>query len=239
MSGKTLYNKVFIRRIIVRLLVFIADWIEGRMLGIESGRIFGPDVLLHLTGTGTPPLPCALLGIERGKMHIRANDWIEPASRVSAMIGRITVSGEVVYCTRKETWYRTCIALNSENEGRREPRLPVRLPGAVIALSGDGSEQSVQGVVIDVSLSGMRLRIPQSVADGTMIFVEMASTLVVGEVRRCIAGENGHFEAGIEITDVLSDIKSPQDSRGTLRSIRRKLAEVILGEPITPTRKLR
>lgn len=207
------------------------------MLGIESGRIFGPDVLLHLTGTGAPPLPCALLGIERGKMHIRAAGWIEPASRVSAMIGSITVSGEVVYCTRKETWYRTCIALNSENEGRREPRLPVQLPGAVLALSGEG-ERSVPGMVLDVSLSGLRLRIPQSVASGTMIFVEMASTLVVGEVRHCVE-KNGHFEVGIEITDVLSDIKLRRDSGGILRSIRRKFAEAILGEPITPTRQLR
>ena len=121
-------------------------------------------------------------------MHIRANDWIEPASRVSAMIGRITVSGEVVYCTRKDTWYRACIALNSENEGRREPRLPVRLPGSVVVLSGDGGEQAVEGLVLDVSVSGMRLRIPQGVETETMIFVEMASTLVVGEVRHCIAG---------------------------------------------------
>lgn len=208
------------------------------MLGIESTRIFGPEVVLHMTGTNSPRLSCALLGIERGKMHIRANDWIEPASPVSAVIGCITVSGEVVYCTRKETWYRTCIALNSEHEGRREPRLPVHLPGDVIALSGDGGEQSVPGVVLDVSLSGMRLRVPRRVDNGTMIFVEMGSTLVVGEVRHCVAGKNGHFEAGVEITDVLSDIKSRPDSRGTLRRIRRKLAEVILGEPITPTRKL-
>jgi hypothetical protein len=205
------------------------------MLGIESGRIFGPEVLLHLTGTSEPPLPCALLGIERGNMHIRANDWIEPASRVSAMLGRVKVSGEVVYCTSKDTWYRACIALNSGNEGRREPRLPIRLPAAVVALSGDGGEQSVQGLVLDVSVSGIRLMIPQSVEAETMIFVEMASTLVVGEVRHCHAGTNSQFEAGIEITDVLFDAKSRRNSTGILRNIRRKLAELILGEPLTPT----
>ena len=209
------------------------------MLGVESGRIFGPEVLLHLNGLSAPPLPCALLGIEHGKMHIRANEWIEPASRVSAMLGRINVSGEVIYCTRKDTWYRACIELNSGNEGRREPRLPVRLPAAVVALSGDGGEQSVQGLVLDVSLAGMRLKIPQGVEAETMIFVEMASTLVVGEVRHCRAGENGYFEAGIEITDVLFDTKSRQNSSGILRNIRRKVAELILGEPIISTREPR
>lgn len=166
-------------------------------------------------------------------MHIRANDWIEPASPVNATLGRITVSGEVVYCTRKDTWYRTCIALNTAYEGRREPRLAVRLPGVVVALSGDG-ERAVKGMVLDVSLSGMRLKVPEAVDAGTMIFIELGSTLVAGEVRHCLAGENGHFEAGIEITDVLSDMKSARNSGGILRRIRRKLAEVILGESITP-----
>jgi len=205
---------------------------------IQSTPIFGPEVLLHLTGTSAPHLTCALLGIERGKMHIRAESWVEPASRVSAMVGRITVSGEVVYCTRKDTWYRTCIALNSETDlVRREPRLPIRLPGTVLALAGNSVEQSVQGIVLDVSISGMRVKIPHRVENGTMIFVEMASTLVVGEVRHCFTGQNGHFEAGIEITDILADIKSQQDSPSVLRKVRRKLAEIVLGRPITITGK--
>jgi hypothetical protein len=70
-----------------------------------------------------------------------------------------------------------------------------------------------------------------------MIFVEMASTLVVGEVRHCRPGKDGHFEAGIEVTDVISDTKARQNSSGRLRNIRRKLAELILGEPIRSTRE--
>jgi hypothetical protein len=171
-------------------------------------------------------------------MHIRADNFIEPATTVSASVGHITVSGEVAYCTRKDTWYRTCIALSSENDRvRREPRLPIRVPGAILALSGDGNEQSVQGLVLDVSISGMRVKIPQPVQTGTMIFVEMSSTLVVGEVRHCVAGQNGQFEAGIEITDILSDTKSQQDPPSVLRNIRRKLAEVVLGRPILITGK--
>jgi hypothetical protein len=104
-------------------------------------------------------------------------------------------------------------------------------------LSGDGNEQSVQGLVLDVSISGMRVKIPQPVQTGTMIFVEMSSTLVVGEVRHCVAGQNGQFEAGIEITDILSDTKSQQDPPSVLRNIRRKLAEVVLGRPILITGK--
>jgi hypothetical protein len=209
------------------------------MRALNSTPISGPEVLLQLTGTSAPHFSCTLLGIERGKMHIRADNFIEPATAVSARVGRITVSGEVAYCTRKDSWYRTCIALNSDNDrGRREPRLPIRLPGAVVALSANGDE-SGPGMVLDVSVSGMRLKIQRRVATGTMIFVEMASTIVVGEVRRCFSAQNGQFEAGIEVTDILSDIRPPQESPGVLKNVRRKLAEVILGQPITFTGKLK
>jgi len=70
-----------------------------------------------------------------------------------------------------------------------------------------------------------------------MIFVETESVLVVGEVRYCNERQKGRFDAGVEVTDVLSDIKSVQNSPGVLKTIRRKLAEAILGEPITISRK--
>lgn len=65
----------------------------------------GPEVLLRLAGTGSPPHCCTLLGIAHGKMHVRDDQWIEPASRVDAIFARLAFSGEVIYCTRKDTWY--------------------------------------------------------------------------------------------------------------------------------------
>jgi hypothetical protein len=203
------------------------------MAALDNSRVSGPEVFLQLTGTQVPPLSCILLGIEHGEIHIRGDEWIEPASPVSATFARISVSGEVLHCTQKNGWFRTSIAVISTNEqGRRQPRLPVYLAGSVVAFSKNGNE-ATRGTLLDVSVSGMRLDISHRVEVGTMIFVETASVLVVGEVRYCNKRPKGGFDAGVEVTDVLSGIKSGQNSPRRLKTLRRKLAEAILGEPIT------
>ena len=146
---------------------------------------------------------CTLLGIAHGKIHIRSDQWIEPASRVSATFVHLAFVGEVLYCTWKDTWYRTCIDLFSgDDQRRREPRLAVHQRGTVIALSESRNSTPVSGILLDLAVSGMRLEIPNHVEPGTMIYVETESTLVAGEVRHCHKGRNGGFEAGIEITEV-------------------------------------
>jgi hypothetical protein len=202
-----------------------------------DSRVSGPEILLQLIGTDSPPHSCILLGIEHGEIHIRADEWIEPGSHVNATFARISVAGEVLHCTRKDGWCRISVAVNSTHDlGRRQPRLPVYLPGSVVAFSGNGSD-SGRGTLLDVSISGMRLDTSHRVEVGAMIFVETRSVLVVGEVRYCNKREKGGYDAGVEVTDVLSDIKSAQNSQGVLKKIRRKLAEAILGEPIAIARE--
>ena len=198
----------------------------------ESRLVSGPAVLLQLTGTSSPPQSCILLGIEHGKMHVRTDKWIEPASQVTAEFARVAISGEIEYCTRKDNWYRACIAMDrGADDGRRDPRLPVTLSGKVITLSDNGSD-SVDGKIHDLSVSGMLVELSHLAEVGSMIFVETDSTLVIGEVRHCHDGRNGHFEVGVEITDILPDIKLQQSSPGVVKRIRRKLAEAILGQQI-------
>jgi hypothetical protein len=199
----------------------------------ESAATSGPELLLHLAGTNVPPRSCILLGIAHGKMHVRSDRWLEPGSPVSARFARHTLSGKVLYCTRKETWFRTCIELTAADDQRRsEPRLGVHQCGSVITLSGNRSESSVPGTLLDLAVSGMRLEIPHSVEAGTMIYVETESALMAGEVRHCRKGREGWFEAGVLVTDILYGMTSVRSGAGTIRNIRRKLAQAILGEEI-------
>lgn len=178
----------------------------------ESPLIPGLEVLVRLTGANAPPLSGVLLGTTHGKINLRMNQWIEPASRVSATFANITLSGEVVYCMRKDTSYQTCIAMVSEINQRREPRIPVRQPGRIIILSCDGSE-STEGTLLDLSASGMRLEMSHRVETGTMIFFVTESAAVAGEVRYCQQRRSGHFEAGVQITVILPQTESQQKSR--------------------------
>jgi hypothetical protein len=203
----------------------------------QSTRISGPEIFIHLPGANAPSRSCTVLGIAHGQMHIRTDRWIEPATLVLAVFARITLAGEVVYCTRKDSWYRACIGVISEDDQRREPRLSVRQPGTINALADNGNE-SAEGTLLDLSVSGMRVEVPHRIQPGTMILVETRSAVVAGEVRHCLKGRDGRFEAGIEITDILSGLEGKEKSLGVVRRIRRKLAQAISGEPIVFTRSL-
>jgi hypothetical protein len=189
-------------------------------------KISGPEIFLNLVGTKTSPRSCTVLGIANGIMHIRLDQWVEPATQVLAIFSRITLSGEVVYCASKESWYRTSIAINGGIDRRHGPRLSVLQPTMVTALSNNGSASS-EGMLLDFSVCGIRVNMPHGVETGTMIFVETESAVVVGEVRHSHEKRGGCFEGGIEITDVLSSPEGRRKSRSFLKNVRRKFGQMI------------
>lgn len=154
---------------------------------------------------------------------------MEPQSRVTVHFGRLTFAGEVVYSTDKDTWFRTCVDLSPGEDQRREPRLLIQQNGVVTTLSDDRRPSSAPGVLTDLAVSGMCLDIPNEVAPGTMIYIELESDLVAGEVRRCVRKSADRFEAGVAITDVLSSRRAGSHHRGVLEKVRSRVADVILG----------
>ena len=200
------------------------------MIAIDDAVNSGPQILLRIAGSDPEGQPCILLGLAQGKMHVRCDQYIKPGWHVSASFAHLTFSGEVLYCTFKETWYRVCIdLLAGENQRRREPRLAVNQPGRVIALADAGSPASTPGTLLDLAVSGMRLEIPHPVETGTMIYIETESALIAGEVRRCDQTESGSFEVGIQISDVLPDSKLSPRNGGLVKNIRTKLGGIISG----------
>jgi len=80
-------------------------------------------------------------------------------------------------------------------ERRREARYPTQDPAKV-----DVHYENISGMaatVLDVSRSGLRLELPQSISRGMQITISLSSQLVItGEVRYCRRAGNG-FQAGI------------------------------------------
>src|SRR3569833_764146 len=161
----------------------------------------GPEVALHASNGLT--LKCSLFGLDQGKMHVRNDLWIEPETRSRGEIGHLKFSGIVIYCIRKEGHYSTCIDLMPGHEERREPRLSIQRGGHVTALGSGRQSVGAPGVLLDLAVSGMRVHVPYEVTPGTMIFVEMETELVAGEVRRCTKAASGNCEAGVAVTDDL------------------------------------
>jgi hypothetical protein len=170
-----------------------------------------------------------MLGLAEGKLHVRSAQWIEPSSRIRAQFEHHSFSGEVQYCTRKDTWFRVCIDLMAEQEQRREPRISLCQKGRVTTLSNAGP-LSAPGMLLDLAIAGMRIELPHEVEPGTMIYIETDTTLIAGEVRHCRKGSEGNFEAGVAVTDVLPAIQLGAATPGMVKSICRKLGRAISGE---------
>jgi hypothetical protein len=176
-----------------------------------------------------PPQSCVMLGLAAGKLHVRSAQWIEPSSRIRAQFEHHSFTGEVQYCTRKDTWFRVCIDLLAEQDQRREPRISLRQKGAVTTLSSSGP-LSVAGMLLDLAIAGMRVELPHEVEPGTMMYIETDTALIAGEVRHCRKASESNFEAGIAVTDVLPAIQLGGAAPGVMKSFRRKLGRAISGE---------
>ncbi|MGA2711747.1 MAG: PilZ domain-containing protein, partial [Bryobacteraceae bacterium] len=156
-------------------------------------------------------------------------------TRVFVKFKKVTLEAIVQYSNPKDAGYRLCLSVTGEPERRRrEPRLPVHQPATITSLC-DGAIV-FEGTLTDLSRSGLRAQIREPLMVGTIVCVETQTTIVVGEIRHC--GErDGHYEIGVEITDILTDTILPDDKTGIIEDLRWKLATLIVGERLTIARK--
>lgn len=90
----------------------------------------------------------------------------------------------------------------SVDERRREPRLPV---GAIPArLFAGESREPIAVHVLDISTSGLRVRLSSPLEAGTEATIWFDLTVATGEVRYCRSNRAGLFEAGLRLTDARS-----------------------------------
>jgi PilZ domain-containing protein len=74
-------------------------------------------------------------------------------------------------------------------ERRKEPRLKIK-QDVTITVLGRIVAPTMQASVLDISGSGMRLRVPAKIACGAGIKIDSKNALVLAEVRRCV--REGH-----------------------------------------------
>ncbi|HVW09474.1 MAG TPA: PilZ domain-containing protein [Bryobacteraceae bacterium] len=93
-------------------------------------------------------------------------------------------------------------APGSIDERRREPRIPA---GAIPARlrAGEGGEP-IAAHVLDISTSGLRVRVNRPLEPGTEATIWFDLTVATGQVRYCRENRAGLFEAGLCLTDAMS-----------------------------------
>lgn len=100
-------------------------------------------------------------------------------------------------------------------ERRQEPRFKAEQFASVTPLMG--TAESLAARVLDISAQGMKLNLPCSLPVGAPIKIDLRSDMVLGEVRYCIPADDGSSEIGIEIDQILKDV----------REVARRCAEVL------------
>jgi hypothetical protein len=97
-------------------------------------------------------------------------------------------------------WLSPLRSIRGEKDQRREPRIATDQTGSMRILSPlTTNRENVR--ILDVSKSGMKVRVPSPVAMGAIVQVRVKNTHVLGEVRYCIEADEG-FDIGLLIQDV-------------------------------------
>jgi hypothetical protein len=113
---------------------------------------------------------------------------------------------------------------------RREPRFPASVP-VEVEIQKHGLPR-IQGIVFEVSRSGLRLELPLAVEEGVCVKIYVKNVVLVGEIRHCQPATTG-FHAGIFVRDVSSPDKFDQldDRELDLYAILVQFAQLKQGEP--------
>lgn len=88
---------------------------------------------------------------------------------------------------------------------RREPRYPVNKTGIVHPVHPI-ERHRLQAYVMDLSSSGMKLRVERPLDRGTQVQVLLEDVIIFGEVRHCTESA-GRYNVGVLVLDVLTPPK--------------------------------
>jgi hypothetical protein len=95
---------------------------------------------------------------------------------------------------------RSLLHLGYSEANRREERRLSCDPGNV-RLEFRGRPEFVEGRIIEVSRSGLQLRLNASVQAGEPVSIIHSGTVISGEIRYCRPNDAGSFDAGVAILD--------------------------------------
>jgi hypothetical protein len=92
-------------------------------------------------------------------------------------------------------------------ERRKESRvkLDIKQPVILTVLGAKGNHV-IEAYLLEISGSGLQLRLPKAVAYGAAIKIESGNTLMLGEVYRC-EPEAGAYTVGVRLCQELSSLK--------------------------------
>jgi hypothetical protein len=92
---------------------------------------------------------------------------------------------------------------------RFEPRFPVDQP-VVVTMLDPGDREPFEGTVVDLSRSGLGVRVPYSIDLGRRIEIRWLRGTVIAEVRNCRRIRPSNYRVGLKTSEAmeLSDMEA-------------------------------
>jgi hypothetical protein len=92
-------------------------------------------------------------------------------------------------------------AQNNFVDRRREQRFPLDFIPAQVQSGEDPT--AIRARIVDISTSGLRLNLDSSSKVGSVMTVWFNNTVASGETRYCLPRQDGSFDIGLRLLDVL------------------------------------
>ena len=91
---------------------------------------------------------------------------------------------------------------------RQETRIPCDPGDALLQLAGN--PEPVEGYIVEVSKSGLQLRLGTCVPHGVSVRITRAGMIINGEIRYCRPNDAGSFDTGVAILAVEKAVQQTQ-----------------------------
>jgi hypothetical protein len=174
-------------------------------------RVFGPRI---------PDCMGELIDIREGVLRIRCERRLPDGAAARISLDQIQISGSVLSSISMGGDWGVSVALSFSR--RREARLPCTGLVRAGVMSSRGA-RSYKASLVDVSPSGLSVRLPVPVKIATRIYVETESEMLLGEVRHCRPAGGDEFVVGMMLIEVVKDARAEGPLAALWGSMRRRL----------------
>lgn len=170
----------------------------------KVGANFNIPVDLDLREGKGSTVSAHLLHVNTGFFQISSPVYLQSSTVIDILFARQRLEVEVVFCKADDrngytVGVRLMAGLNGEI--RREPRIPLEINAR---LNTPDSPNSIPAKVVDLSRSGLGLKVPRPIPHGTGVIVELHNGIAFGEVRHCAQLGKGSWRVGLSLDEFIS-----------------------------------
>lgn len=181
----------------------------------KAGGGFHIPVHLDLREGSGKTVAGHLIQVNTGFFQVSVPVFLQSSTVIDIVFDRQRLEVEVVFCKADDrngyvVGARLMAGLNGEI--RREPRIPVEIAARVTTSDMPGS---VPGKLVDISRSGLGLKVPRNIPTNTGVIVELHSGIAFGEVRHCSKSGKDMWRVGLSLDEFISNRDRQKTNTGS------------------------